>query len=408
MTYFPRIKIEAADSPSVDAFGRLRTSPPVTLFDSKQLFNSQPLFWASKAINGATFTHLPDRASTALAVTSTSGSFCVRQTKQRNFYQPGKSLLTYATFVMGSGVDGIRKRLGYFNGSNGVFLEQSGSDINFVICSTVSGVPVETRVSQSSWNLDPFDGSGPSAFTLDPTQAQIFSCDFQWLGVGRVRLGFNISGSSFYGHEFNHANVLDSVYMSTPNLPVRYEIECFGASTGSNLEQICSSVISEGGFEPVGSTRGADRGVSVVSSSGNFIPVIGIRLNPDFIGTVVLPSDFSLISTSNDDFRWAVLLNPTVSGGVGPSWTDITASAVQYDVSRDGDNAVVSGVLIRSGYVAAGQGGAASNSVSDALNSGFTLGADVDGNTDELVLAVENVDAGTKTYLGSLGWRELS
>lgn len=407
MTYWPKTKIEAADSPSADAFGRIRTSSPVTLFDSKQLFDDQELFWATKIVSGSSSTHSSFRASTTLTAAAASGSLCVRQTKQRSFYQPGKSLQIFMTFVMGSSVAGIRKKLGYFDGSNGVYLEQSGSDINIVLTSTVTGVPVETRVSQSAWNLDKFDGQGPSGFTFDITKVQIFTTDYQWLGSGRVRTGFDISGSVFYVHEFNHSNKIDSVYMSTPNLPLRYEIESFGAASSSSLEHICTTVISEGGFEPKGTTRGADRGVVPVSTSVGITPVLSIRLNPTYIGTIITPSDFSIISTANDDFRWGLYLNPTISGSDNVAWISLSGSAVQYDISRNGNNNLSSGTLLRSGYVPAGQGGAASNAVREAVNSSFFLGSDIDGNTDELVLAVENVDVGAKNYLGSLGWREL-
>lgn len=410
MTYFPRTQIEIANSPSADAFGRMRVSNTVTLFDSKQLYDSQELFWSTKIISGSSISHSALRASTTLTAVSSSGSYVFRQTKQRNFYQPGKSLLTFMTFIMGSGVANTVKRIGYFNGSDGIFLEQSGANVNFVVKSSVSGEEVANRVSQSNWNIDPFDGTGPSGFTFDATKAQILAIDFQWLGVGRVRLGFDFSGSIYYGHEFNHSNVSDAVYMSTPNLPLRCGVESFGAANSSSLEHICSSVLSEGGYEPLGSTRGIDR-LSTVASSSNtavILPVLSIRLNPSRIGTVVLPSDFSIISPSNDDFRWALYLNPSVGGTDLAVWTSISGSAVQYDINRNSTNALSGGVLIRSGYVPAGQGGAASNSVAEALKSGYVVGSDVDDNPDELILAVQNVNAGAYTYLGSMGWRELS
>ena len=39
------VEIKTQNSPSVDAFGRFRVSAPDTLFDSKQIFDNQPLFW---------------------------------------------------------------------------------------------------------------------------------------------------------------------------------------------------------------------------------------------------------------------------------------------------------------------------------------------------------------------------
>ena len=41
MSYFGSIR--AADSPSIDAFGRWRTSEPLTVFDSKLILDNQPL-----------------------------------------------------------------------------------------------------------------------------------------------------------------------------------------------------------------------------------------------------------------------------------------------------------------------------------------------------------------------------
>ena len=75
----------------------------------------------------------------------------------------------------------------------------------------------------------------------------------QWLGVGRVRVGFNINGVIYYAHYFNNANNLGSVYMSTPNLPVRYEVSSTGGSV--TLDQICCTVQSEGGNSQMGTIR---------------------------------------------------------------------------------------------------------------------------------------------------------
>lgn len=36
-----------------DAFGRLRVSNPVTLFDSKQLYDNQPLVWDDQLLSGS-------------------------------------------------------------------------------------------------------------------------------------------------------------------------------------------------------------------------------------------------------------------------------------------------------------------------------------------------------------------
>lgn len=55
------------DIPSIDAFDRLRTSEPFTIFDSKQLHDKQPLFWDESVGGSATSAHSPANAATQIA-----------------------------------------------------------------------------------------------------------------------------------------------------------------------------------------------------------------------------------------------------------------------------------------------------------------------------------------------------
>ncbi len=41
MTYINRAQVALYDSGNIDAFGRLRTSDPETVFDSKQLYDGK-------------------------------------------------------------------------------------------------------------------------------------------------------------------------------------------------------------------------------------------------------------------------------------------------------------------------------------------------------------------------------
>jgi hypothetical protein len=120
--------------------------------------------------------------------------------------------------------------VGYYDDSNGLFVELQDSTINFVLRSTKTGVVTEDRISQSNWNIDPLNGSGPSGITLDITKAQILFIDFEWLGVGTVRVGFVIDGKIYYANYFNHANIIDSTYMKTATLPISYEIKNTGVT----------------------------------------------------------------------------------------------------------------------------------------------------------------------------------
>ncbi len=228
---------------ATDSFGRLRTSSPLTLFDSSHRYGDNQL-WSTETISSGTAVFNADQGLVDLNITSAIGSKVVRETNKVFAYQPGKSLLVLNTFVMGAAQDGLIHRVGYYGNENGFYLEQKDVEISFVKRSLVTGLVTETPVIQGDWNGDKLDGTGPSGLTLDLTKAQILWMDLEWLGVGSVRVGFVINGQFIVCHTFNHANIIASTYITTASLPLRYEIfntaETSGAST---LKQICSSVI---------------------------------------------------------------------------------------------------------------------------------------------------------------------
>lgn len=399
------------DSPSLDAFSRLRVSNPTTLFESKQIFNDQELFWSFSFTN-ATSSYLQIQASTILTVSGTSGSNAIKQSRQRLNYQPGKSLMIMQTFVMGTGVSNLSRKVGYFDDENGLFFQQISSSLTFVLRSNYTGTPTDTAIPQSSWNIDRLDGSGistnPSGITLDITKAQILFLDMEWLGVGRARVGFVFNGQIVYAHQFNLANTLSGVYMSTPNLPIRYQVESISGSIGGSLTAICSTVISEGGVQFLGALRSINRGSSKLLSApaNSWVPVLSLRLNSNYKGSSILPTDFTIVPNSSDTFLWGLFINPIVSGSDAVSWQSIPNSAVEYDINRTSANTLSGGTLQKSGYIT-GQGGAINfASVTDLLSS-QQLGFDVAGNSDQLVLAIQHLGNGTMDYYGSISWREI-
>jgi len=385
---------------SLDAFSRLRVSEPFSIFDSKQVYDSNPLFFETFLAGAGASTYVQNKAATELTTTVAAGDRAVRQTKRYFNYQSGKSHLLLATFNFQGLEPNVTKRVGYFDDNNGVFFEAVGATINLVIRSNVSGAPVETRIPQGSWNIDNFDGTGPSQVVFDPTKTQIFICDFQWLGVGEVRVGTVIDGVNFYAHQFQHANNLDVVYMQTPNLPVRWEIETTGvAANPAQLDAICCSVMSEGGIEQSGIIRSADNGVTTRIIGATLTPLISIRLKASHNRQTVIPTGLSMVATTGANLRWAVLLNPTIVTPPAAVWASVS-DAIEADVARTG--AVTGGTQIASGYM--------SNNVdlaNAALSSQLVLASDFAGVADELVLCAHKIGGGTETVAGGLSWVEV-
>jgi hypothetical protein len=396
---------EYSDTPATDAFARLRVSNPFTLFDSKQLHDKQPLFWDEELGGSATSTHIPTDACTAMTVTASASDYVIRQTKQRMNYQPGKSQLVFMTFHSEQ-VAGLTKRVGYFDGTgtnnltpnNGIFYETNG-DISWNICK--NGTTVET-VTQANWNIDRLDGTGASGITLDTSSAQILLFDFQWLGVGRVRVGFEIDGLVFYVHHFNHANdpAFTSIYMSSPNLPLRYSIESDG-TTGGTLDHICGTVISEGGVEKTGILRSVDNGVTKVTLPLKDVTYImkAIRLKDAYKDVTVIPESFSLLNSDKGDFKWSLHVNPTYNGTL--TFVDVANSSIQEASGTGAQDLTDPGVQINSGYISD-----KTREAGEPIETSQRIGSNIDGTTDILALCATPED-NAKKFLGSLGIREL-
>lgn len=385
-----------------DAFGRLRTSTPLTLFDSQNRYVKDPQFDESLA-GSATCTHLANESSVAMAITTASGDSVIRQSKRVFPYQPGKSLLVMCTFAMASGATNLRQRVGYFNANNGVFLQQNNNALSIVLRTYTGGSASDARaVAQADWNGDKLDGSGASGITLDVTKTQIFFIDFEWLGVGSVRCGFIIDGEYIVAHTFHNANSLSSVYMQTAILPVRYEITATGTvAAAKTMKQICSTVISEGGYEQKTNLTWARRTTDKTGIGTSFVPLVSIRLKSTNLGAVVIPNGFTFMPTSASDyFEVALIKNPTLTGD---SFASLSTN-VEFDTAA---TAISGGDIVRSDYASSGV--LSSNPIADPSDYNFDsqLGVTIAGVSDIYTLAVRLI-TGTGDGIGSLSFYDLT
>lgn len=334
-----------------DAFGRLRVSNPLTLFDTQARYFDHQQFSSNTAVGGSV-TYNANSSTFALSV-SGNGSTVQRETTKTFIYQPGKSLLVLNTFAMNTPTAGLTQRVGYFGTQNGIFFEASGETLNMVVRSYSSGSIVETRIPQSNWNGDTLSGAGgvsnPSGIELDPALTQIFWMDIEWLGVGNVRTGFVINGQFIVCHTFEHANLPGNTttYMTTACLPVRYEI----SSTGpiGTMTQICSTVISEGGYSltgmPVGIGHSLGSPTRLANDPAVFTPLISIRLKSTNLDAIVLPTNYTIAAVANSIYKYRVYKKAVTSGG---TWVDVANSSVQYNLAP---TAIVSGSVTEEAFI---------------------------------------------------------
>jgi len=395
----------AGGAAGTDAFGRQRVSNPEAIFNSKQIFDNQPLYWDDIQYSGSgtSSTHSTNTASSILAVSATTAGKRIRQTYMRFNYQPSKSQLINITGVLtnSGGGTGIVCEMGIFDDNNGLFLRKSGNTISLVKRSSVTGSPVDTVTTRSNWSLDPMDGSGPSQVNLDFTKAQILVIDFEWLGIGRVRYGFNVDGITYYCHEINNANNIDSVYMSTPNLPLRYSIENTGAGAASSIECICGAIISEGGKEEVGTNRYISTNTTAITATKFFTnAVLAFRLKSANVGCTIDITDISTLIDTNDSYEWVLNFNP--SGINNLSFTSLPNSSIEYCVAPN-ETHISGGYNVIGGYAQA-----KTEANGDPFKALLKLGASITGKRDVLVLGCRPLGTSNANVYAGVTVREFS
>jgi hypothetical protein len=383
------------DSANNTAFGRLRTANTRLLGEFRNQYGTMgPVEIVTKFETGGTQTVNLAEANTLINVTTTAGSRAVRQSRKYHPYIPGTTNLTFVTFTMGTAKTNLQQMAGLFDDLNGIFFRMNGSTPEMVI--RKGGVDTEIA-AQSSWNVDRLDGTGASGINIDFTKSQIFVVDYQWLGVGRVRVGFSINGRVYYTHYFTHLNELTGPYMFQPSLPVRWEIKNTGTTESvSSMMCICYSVYVEGSDFETGFDNSVSNGTTAVTLGANADSVKGIlaiRLKNTINGqpnrAVARVKDWELVSSLTAQYKVMILQGIADLAGT-PVWTNATPTGwCEYttDFRLANPPSPANAVVLFDGYAVGTVGnrpqrsGFASDNRSSAIYQNYD-------STDSMILAI--------------------
>jgi len=333
----------------------------------------------------------------------TSGDYVIRQTKTHPIYQPGKSQLFEGSFSNLEIESNVIKRVGCFTSTSvapydsvfdGFFLESNGitSAITFNIYLSGS---CSYSADTSTWNQTEFNVND-----FDWSKSNLMTVDYQWLGVGRMRFGMVLSGQTIYFLDYTAANNKDTVYMSSPNQPIRYEIRSSGGT--GYLDMICSQVSTEGALNGLFSTTAISHTGSTNLNSNTHYPFIGVRLKQSYKSVVSELIDSSILNASSGkrDFMVTVEFNPILS--YTPTWIGIPNSPFEYSLGTGGTNTVTS-----SGYILNSFVGGADQSIPTTLSfndNQVRIGSNVNGTLDEMWLCITPLDSAA-VFRGSLNTR---
>lgn len=398
-----------------DAFGRIRMSSPFTLGDYKHLYGLDPNF-IDNITNGGSVVFQANKACARLTTSNNSNSRVVHQTKFYHHYMPGKSQQILSSFNFYAATVNVTKRTGYYDDNNGIYFEQTGDGtLSWVIRTYINGSVEENRKTQTEWNIDKCNGTGGSLFTLDITKTQLTFIEFQWLGVGSVTVGFVHEGAYIPCHTFHHSNVLPTVYMSNPNLPVRCEILNTGTTAGAYFDQICSTVISEGGYVEAGQDWSINSPTARTMNNGTTVPIIAIRLKNTFRSyanrMIVRMGNVNVFGTQ-ENMEWKLIKLPNISQlTTSTAWVSANDnSGVEYNA---GATAFTDGEQIDGGYLAATtQGsqksaGAPPSNIPSSAKKNYIVQNFDSTDSEIFVVVVTNIGSADGTARVALQWREI-
>lgn len=404
------VQIQGADSPSIDAFSRWRVSQPAYLFSVYHQYGLADLIMEGGATGtGVTPTWNTNNHMVTLSATAGTGT-CYHQSYEYVPYQPLKSQEIGITGVIGAAVEGAIVDVGLFDANNGIFFRQNGtSGLQFIRRTSTSGSVVNNAVNQLNWNLDKLDGTGASGITLDITKSFILIIDAQYLGMGRVRIGFDIDGKVMYCHEFLNANILDVPYMQTLTLPIQMLITATDTASTKTSYFKCAAVNSEGGFSDGISYSFSTPPVSVTAGNGTVTHLVSMRPRLTFGGITNRQSYHwsyvDLLVTGNSPIIWQLSTSATFSSA--PTWTDIDTNLTGAEYTS------VAGTLSSQGNVFAYGFCPASNQVKGQVQTQISVRRPITLNraglqraSGTLSLCVTGL-GGTSNVYGSISYREI-
>lgn len=289
------------------------------------------------------------------------GEYALCQSKAFSPYLAGKPTDVRLTFDGFSQKANVSQKTGFGSRSiiapyiadfDGFYFEADGTNYQIVTRNSATGI--KKTVVQGDWN-DSLDGSGASGVTADFSKFTVLEFDFLWLGGTGLRSYINIGGELILFNTIPWSNSNADTIFRSPFQPVFYEIR---STTGTgSFNQICASTEVQGTLDLIGSQRSVNNlGNSIRANAPNVIYLLkAIRLKSANRDAFVQINGFTTLATTNDNFLYLVILNPTINPvGLPLTWIGLTNSVIE---SADGDTVnspsvttVTGGTVLDSGY----------------------------------------------------------
>jgi hypothetical protein len=252
---------------------------------------------------------------------------------------------------------GQTMRWGFFDSSDGFGWVLTATGLS----TFVRRAGVDTLTAQANWNVDTMADDGPSDFTLDLAQGNIFEVRFTWYGFGQIqwsvidtKLGTNAAQEVLTAHRSAPDGATST---ANANLPIKAEV----VGTGPGALYLAGRQFSVlGVYAPEIRSTSKARAVTGVTTA--FTPIIAMRRrNDEDARRIKLRVQAIQISTSAP-IEYALVQGATLLFGTPAPGILTTASQSAAEFSIDPSVfSIGTGQAIVAGVVStAGQGGNAS------------------------------------------------
>jgi hypothetical protein len=223
----------------------------------------------------------------------------------------------------------------------------TGGTLDATFTQFIAGTSVAgTFVSQSDWNIDKLDGSGPSRMVLDKTKGNVYQVGFQYLGYGNTRFAVEDpqTGQFQACHMIRQANVRTTPVLKDPHASVIWTVSNAGSTTSTHMTGASGAVFCEGevtrNIGPAFSAYGVNSDVDGVEE-----PVLTVRSNRIFRNNVGYGElDISTLSATvpSTGAHYVVLRvykNLRLTGPVNFTNVNADQSIASYDTAATGFSA---------------------------------------------------------------------
>lgn len=372
------------------SFEELRVAERTTIIELKSVFGKSSLRDVYVETGTATITNNVGDAEYNLKVIGANDEAWLRSAERGRYVAGLQGEVGIACRLPEALTGNQTLKIGLFDETNGFYFMHSSNVMSAVVLrdGTANVIPM------TSFNVDKFDGTGPSRYVLDPTDGIIYTIRFSWYGYGNIEFRLNTTNaelkqSSWLGHIYNPQA---QTSVKTPNLPISIRLQNNGtvATRSSFVAGRQYSLL--GKYDPITRVNSAYRTGISVNSSTTFVHIVSIRRKTGYLGNPIKAFSVDAIATSDVILQIRTQCTLTGPSWVAPNDTNASDTAIECDTTS---SAVTGGKPIWTGLLGGTRG------VTSRLEIDFDL-----PEYDTLTLVAKSVTGGNNVMSCVFRWTE--